>query len=91
MQLHTIACHGLNPDLTICIDIDTEAGLERTRTRMARKPDRMDQQAVEFHRKVRQMYLELGRENPERIKIIDGKGTRKDVFQRIWRIVEPRV
>ena len=26
MQLHDIACHGLQPDLTICIDIDTETG-----------------------------------------------------------------
>ena len=31
MQLHDIACHGLQPDLTICIDIDTETGLERAR------------------------------------------------------------
>jgi dTMP kinase len=91
MQLHNIACHGLNPDLTICIDIDTEAGLERTRTRLGREPDRMDQQAIEFHRKVRARYLELGRENPERIKIIDGNGSRRDVAQRVWRIVEPHV
>jgi dTMP kinase len=91
MQLHTIACHGLHPDLTICIDIDTEAGLDRTRTRLGREPDRMDQQAIEFHRKVRATYLELGRENPARIKIIDGNGSRRDVAQRVWRIVEPRV
>jgi dTMP kinase len=91
MQLHNIACHGLHPDLTICIDIDTEAGLERTRTRLGREPDRMDQQAIEFHRKVRATYLELGRENPARIKIIDGNGSRRDVAQRVWRIVEPRV
>ena len=45
---------------------------------MARKRDRMDEQAVEFHRKVRQMYLDWRREHPERIKIVDGKGTRKD-------------
>ena len=91
MQLHNIACHGLHPDLTIYIDIDTEAGLERTRTRLGRAPDRMDQQAIEFHRKVRATYLELGRENPARIKIVDGNGSRRDVAQRVWRIVEPRV
>ena len=37
MQLHDIACHGLHPDLTICIDIDTETGLERTRDANGKK------------------------------------------------------
>ena len=50
MQLHDIACHGLHPDLTICIDIDPETGLERTRTRNGSSADRMDEQAIEFHR-----------------------------------------
>jgi dTMP kinase len=91
MELHNIACHGLNPDLTICIDIDTETGLERTRTRTGKQPDRMDEQAIEFHRRVREIYLELGRRHPDRIKIVDGHGTLKDVSQRVWRIVEALV
>jgi dTMP kinase len=91
MQLHNIACHGLNPDLTICIDIDTETGLQRTRTRNGKQPDRMDEQAIEFHRKVREIYLELGRRHPERIKIVDGHGTMQAVSQRVWRLVEHRV
>jgi dTMP kinase len=91
MQLHNIACHGLNPDLTICIDVDTETGLARTRTREGKEPDRMDQQAVEFHHRVREIYLELGRKHPDRIKIVDGSGSMEDVSKRVWRIVEGRV
>ena len=88
MQLHDIACHGLQPDLTICIDIDTEAGLERTRTRNGSKAGSHGRTGGRVSPQVRQIYLDLGREYPERIKIIDGEGTRKDVAERIWRIVE---
>ena len=91
MQLHNIACHGLQPDLTICIDVETEVGLERVRARNGAKRDRMDEETVEFHRRVRQMYLKLGEQHPERIKLVDGNGLMEDVSNRIWRVVEQRV
>ena len=91
MQLHNIACHGLQPDLTICIDIDTNVGLQRVRTRGEGVRDRMEEQTVAFHKRVREIYLELGREFPERIKIIDGNGRMEDVAERVWRVVESRV
>ncbi|HYP09327.1 MAG TPA: dTMP kinase [Bryobacteraceae bacterium] len=91
MQLHNIACHGLQPDLTICIDVDTEVGLQRVRTRGGGGRDRIEEEAVAFHERVRQIYLELGQKFPERIKIIDGNGSVEDVAKRVWRVVEPRV
>lgn len=91
MQLHDIACHGLHPDLTICIDIDPETGLERTRSRDGANRDRMDEQAIEFHRRVRAIYLELALAHPNRIRIVDGHGTVEDVAAQIWRIVESLV
>ena len=91
MQLHNIACHGLQPDLTICIDIDTLVGLQRVRTRSEGTRDRMEEQAIEFHKRVREIYLELGRQYPKRIKIIDGNGRMEDVAERVWRVVEAHV
>jgi dTMP kinase len=91
MQLHDIACHGLQPDLTICIDIDTESGLGRTRLRNGSNRDRMDEQALEFHRKVRTIYLKLAKEHPERIKMVDGNGSIEEVSERIWELVKDRV
>jgi dTMP kinase len=91
MQLHNIACHGLQPDLTICIDIATEVGLERVRARNGVNRDRMDEETVEFHRRVRQMYLKLGQDHPDRIKLVDGNGLMEDVSNRIWRVVRQRV
>ncbi|HYI95315.1 MAG TPA: dTMP kinase [Bryobacteraceae bacterium] len=91
MQLHEISCHGIQPDLTVCIDIDTETGLERTRQRNGPTRDRLDEEAVEFHRRVRSLYLELAKEHPERIRIIDGNGNVEEVTERIWKVVNPLV
>ena len=82
---------ALQPDLTICIDIDTEVGLERVRSRGEGVRDRMEEQTIAFHKRVREIYLELGASIPERIKIIDGNGGMEDVAERVWRVVESRV
>lgn len=91
MRLHDIACHGLEPDLTVCIDIDAETGLERTKTRNGAKPDRMEEQTIEFHKRVRGIYLDLARQHPERIKVIDGEGDVETVAARVWEVVKGRV
>jgi dTMP kinase len=81
MTLHDIACHGLQPDLTICIDIDVETAIERARSR--HKRDRIEEETAEFHNRVREAYLELARKNPERIRLIDGRGTLTEVAERV--------
>ena len=91
MTLHDIACHGLQPDLTICLDVDPETGLSRVKMRNEAKRDRIEDQDLAFHRRVREAYQELGRKYPERVKIVDGNGLIEDVAQRVWRVVEPRV
>src|SRR5208283_4062631 len=52
-----IACKGLVPDLTLCIDVDTETGLARAHARNKNntgvRESRLDEQALEFHRKAR--------------------------------------
>ena len=55
--LDSIACRGLVPDLTILIDIDPEISLVRARQRnLDLTETRMDEQAVDFHRRVRDAY-----------------------------------
>lgn len=91
LELHAIACHGLNPDLTVCLDIDPRAGLERVRARNGGPGDRMDEQKLEFHQRVREAYLDLARQNPERIRIVDGNGSIAEVAARVWEVVRPVV
>ena len=63
VELDRIACRGLVPDLTLCIDIDTETGLARALARGGAET-RLEEQAIEFHHKVREAYHELARSEP---------------------------
>ena len=49
----------------------------------------MDEQAVEFHHRVREAYLELAAREPERFRVIDGRGDAGAVAEAVWRAVAP--
>lgn len=91
LTLHQIACGGLNPDLTVCIDIDVATSLARAHARnkgIADKDEkRMDEQAADFHARVREAYLLLAAEYPGRIRVIDGGAEPAEVASRVWNTV----
>jgi dTMP kinase len=89
-EVDRIACRGLVPDLTIVVDIATEIGLERARVRNRHTQDietRLDEQAVGFHKKVRDAYLQLAVDEPNRVKLVDGSGSEESVEQDVWNTV----
>lgn len=76
LTLDRIACQGLAPDLTVLVDVDVDTGLARARVRntgTAGSETRMDDQSLDFHRKVREAYLDLARKHAGRFRIIDGR------------------
>lgn len=88
-HLHTLqmfAAHDLVPDITILIDLPVEQGLERLK---GRKADRIEQEGIEFHRAVRQAYLDVAKKEPARFIIIDGTLTidrqRESILRQIRR------
>jgi dTMP kinase len=87
LELDRVACHGLVPDLTICIDLDTETGLARALARGGMET-RLEEQAIEFHHKVREAYHELARCEPQRFRLIDGRGTPEAIAAKVWEQVE---
>lgn len=91
MTVHGIACRDLLPDLTIYLDIGLDTSLERAHARNRNIDDkderRMDEQAIEFHDRVRQEYLKLAELEPCRIKVIDGRADRATIAERIWEAV----
>jgi dTMP kinase len=94
MALDRIACRGLVPDVTLLIDIDAETSLARAHARNATERDtetRMDEQSVEFHRKVYEAYHALAAREPLRFRIVDGRADRQAMAREIWDIVEPYV
>jgi dTMP kinase len=94
LALDRVACRGLKPDLTLLVDIDVETSLARARARNAAQPageTRMDEQSLEFHRKVYEAYQALAAGEPERIRRIDGRAAIEEIELAIWDIVSAHV
>lgn len=85
-QLHTIACGTLQPDLTVLVDIPPELTLQRTTQRAAQ--DRLDAESLDFHRRVRQGYLQLATEEPHRIRLVSGAPSIDAVAANLWPLIE---
>jgi dTMP kinase len=84
------ATSGLKPDITFYLDLDVEAGLSRKRVGGS-EWNRMDDLAVEFHRRVRAGYLEMMEQEPKRWVLIDAAREPEAIAKEVWNIVERRV
>ena len=76
-NLNNIATNGLKPDLTIVLDVDVET----SQNRVGSEKDRMESAGIEFHKKVRNGYLEIAKEEPQRVKVINANNTIEKVFE----------
>ncbi len=79
------ATGGLKPDLTLLLDVDVKAGLERR----AQDGDwnRLDAYQLEFHQRVRQGYLQMAQADPQRWVIIDAARSMDKVQEEIREVV----
>jgi dTMP kinase len=78
LELDRIACRGLKPDLTFLIDIDLETSLlraKRRNERVGQSESRIDEESIGFHERVRQGYLRLAANEPDRFVVIDGRAS----------------
>jgi dTMP kinase len=69
-ELQNWVQQGLDPDLTFLLDVPVATGLSRTRSRGSDK-DRFEQQELDFKEAVRNSYLDLAKQFPQRICRID--------------------
>ncbi|MFA5142790.1 MAG: dTMP kinase [Candidatus Omnitrophota bacterium] len=88
-SVNKIATGGLEPDITVLLDIDTMTGLKRAK---AKGVDRMERKAFAYHDRVRRGYLKLAKRHPRRIKIIKVKktiaDTQKLVRSEVGRVIQ---
>ena len=85
-ELEQIVQGDLRPDLTLILDIPVEIGLKRASERSA--PDRFEQEQIEFFDRVRQGYLKIAEENPERCAVIDASQSLDEVQASIEVVLE---
>lgn len=87
-EIVQLATGGLKPDLTLLFDLAVAESAVRTRRRVAAKTtDRLDIEDAEFHTRVRNAYLEIARANPDRIRVIDARGTVNQTHAAVMDIV----
>jgi dTMP kinase len=90
--VESVARQGLLPDLTFVLDWPIEIGLARTRSRRGRAAaDRFEGESTSFHERVRQGFLALAREDPRRIRVIDGTRATDAVHREIFAVSAERL
>ena len=99
--LHQILCGGLQPDLTILMDSDVAASVARARRRNvarvagnhrgASDENRFEQENRAFFTRVRQTYLAITEREPQRVILVDARGTPAETHKRIMEIVRRKL
>lgn len=85
--LNRFATGGLAPDFTVLLDLDPEIGFARTRSRAGEdasgKTDRMETFPRDFYARVREAYLQLAAQEPERFFVVDAAQTPDEISKQI--------
>jgi dTMP kinase len=97
LELHRVLCGDLKPDLTILMDSDVGASVERARRRnLTRSTSDSDEGRFEkenraFFTRVRNAYLDIAKREPERVAVIDARGTPDQTHAKILQIVLAKI
>jgi dTMP kinase len=79
------ATNQLKPDVTFYLDLEVEEGIARRK--QGGEWNRLDEQALEFHRRVRAGYLQMVREEPARWICLDAARAVEEIQADIWKVV----
>jgi len=89
-EIVQLATEGLTPDLTLLFNLSVSESAVRTRRRVAAKnTDRLDSENVEFHERVRKAYLEIAQSDPQRVQLIDARGSAQETHALVMDLVIP--
>ncbi len=83
-MLNNIATNSKKPDLTFVFDIDVETSMKR----VGKEKDRMESAGIDFHNRVRKGYLELAKQEPQRIKVLDATKSIEEIHKNVVEILK---
>lgn len=78
-SLCTIAASGLEPDLTLYLDLDPRIAFERVK-KMGKHKDQIEAEDLSFHDKIRKTFHEIGKREPRRFFLIDARQPAESVL-----------
>lgn len=88
-SLNEIVVPDLKPHITILLDLDVEEGLRRNRH--ANKEDRFELETIEFHNRVRQGFLQIAMQEPDRVRVVNASRGTDEISMEIINIVEAKL
>ncbi len=97
LQLHRILCGNLQPDLTILMDSDVAASVERARRRNQAKSsrqadeNRFEQESRAFFGRVHSAYLAIARREPQRVVVVDARASADETHAKILEIIRRKL
>jgi dTMP kinase len=97
LELHRVLSGDLKPDLTILMDSDVDSSVERARRRNVargtsdRDEGRFEKENRAFFTRVRNAYLEIAKREPERVAVIDARGTPDRTHTKILQTVLAKI
>ncbi|MGA8152239.1 MAG: dTMP kinase [Terriglobales bacterium] len=101
LELHQILCGGLQPDLTILMDSEVAASVERARRRNKARTggsrrvesdeNRFEQESRAFFGRVRHAYLAIAAREPQRVVAVDARGTPQETHRQIVSVVRRKL
>lgn len=83
-RLNSIATNGKKPDMTLIFDIDVETSMAR----VGDTKDRMESAGIEFFNRVRNGYLEIAKQEPNRIKVLDASKSIEEIHKNVIALYE---
>ena len=92
-QIERLVVDATKPDLTLILDVPVKIGLARAAARrqsQAEDVDRFEAEDMRFHERLREAFLEIAREEPDRCVVIDASAGPDAVEERVWAAVEGR-
>ncbi len=94
LDLHRALCADLKPDLTILMDSDVSSSVHRARRRNRAQTDagisdenRFERENRAFFTRVRNAYLQIAEREPERVIVVDARGTPDQTHAKIWKVI----
>ena len=86
-RLSRWATEGLRPDLVVLLDVDPVVGLQRA----GDAPDRIEAESLEFHRRVRESFLDLAGQDPDRYLVVPADQPQEQVHEVVRRHLATRL
>ena len=86
-MLNNLATGDRKPDITFVFDIDIETSMSR----VGQEKDRMESSGVEFFNNVRKGFLEIAKQEPERVKVISSDKSIDEIHREVLEYIQTKI